>query len=171
MGATHYDICVEIRQELIDYVDLTGVNSIEDIKDENLKIWQAPLLNVGKEKWKSSIETPGIIISPSRTVRVPQGYGTNATSDIQYPVLLQICDSEISVDEPDRIHTWAKWAQNIRQHFHEGNLRNQISGVEYVEVLQEDVIDERLFGFHHQMVQYVAIQAWSREAHNTSGSG
>jgi len=174
MSVTHYQCLQEVKQEIIDYVDLTGVNGTEDLLDANIYIWSAPVLNTHKERYKSSLsEVPAIVIAPSRTVEYIPGSGTNLHSDVKLPVLIQICDREISVDEDDKIHSWLKWSQGIRQHFHEGDLRNQVFNsdgyLNYVEVGHIDILEERLFGVHHQMVQYVPIICHSREPHNTSG--
>lgn len=169
---THFSALEQVISQILTYVDLTGEGTIESIPDRNVMIAQSTSIHAGDEAYMS-VPTPGILVCPGKTTK-PLATGNNDNSDFGLPIVIQIVDDEQSNFQEDRIKSHLKWAQNIRQHFHHSNLRNQVwdsdGYIDYAELISDDLLDERLFGFHRKMVQYLHILAISREPHSVNGS-
>lgn len=172
-GPVYYDILIAVRDQVISQNLMPSVDGVKAVPEPHIQIWMAPALNVGKEKWQDA-PTPGLLISPSRTVRVPPGAGTTSFDDVHYPVLLQIVDREVTRDSLERIKALLTWSENLRKYFNQQNLRLAVYGsggtVDIGYISSQDILDERLFGFHHQCLSYIPLTYISREPRDQNGS-
>lgn len=177
MAVTFFNVLLEVQSQIIQFVDLSGVgsgpNAIEGIKDEHIVIELVPLIHSGKERRNNAL-TPGVVIVPGHSIRSDPSSGENNRDDIDLPISIQIVDRELSTGNIDRIHAVLKWEQNIRQHFNNQNLRKEVFDsdgyVDLVYIPSVDIVDERLFGHHHQMVMSINLIAKSRGARSAEGS-
>lgn len=171
--SVYYDILQQVKSQIISQSLLPAVGDLQAIPDSHVQIWMAPAINVGKEKWQDA-PTPGLLISPSRTINVPPSSGTVGRDDVHYPVLLQITSREVSRDEGDRIAQILQWSENLRKYFNQQNLRLEVYDSDgYVDISfvpKQDILDERLFGVHHMCVSYLPLTFISREPRNSNGS-
>jgi hypothetical protein len=173
MAVTFYNILHAIRRQIIEHVDLTGVGDVGGIPEDRVLLWIPEILHSGKEK-RQTVPAPGIVISPGRAIQHDPFQGENEQDDVEFPVVIQIVDRESQVFNDNRIHAFLKWEQNVRQHFIYANLRNEVFDsdgyVDLVYLRSSNTLDERLFGYHHQMIMNIHLGVKSRGGRSSEGS-
>jgi len=64
----------------------------------------------------SELDTPGLVVSETRSTDMPPSQGDNERDLWHYFVLIQLIDSDVW-DNQDRIRTWDKWIEQIASYF------------------------------------------------------
>ncbi len=146
-----------IVQDLKTRVTFTGFGRCRGISPESIV---GRYMGYGEQadEIEFSKNLPGIIVSPPKRVMVLREFNTKDT--IQYPFLIQICDRDYNRYSRDRMRSWMKWQEQIRQYFSEGNLRG-LAGVNRVTIDQR-WMNRKLFKLmrNHVSAHVVVVECW-----------
>lgn len=112
------------------------------------------------------VRTPGLVITPPKTIRAPADAGTNVRDDVMYPVLIQLVDT----DGQERIlnfQSYAKWLEQIRRACHARSWP-EVEINRYGDVFQSyaevtSTVDLKAWKKHKKFVAGVAVVFTVRE--------
>lgn len=110
------------------------------------------------------IVTPGLVITPPKTISAPAELGTNNRDDIWYPILVQLVDTDGNEREQN-LRTYLKWTEKIRKAFHCHSITDvpvEVGcGNSYA--TSTDTVDEKLWVREQKFVSGVVVAVRSRE--------
>ena len=143
-----------------------GGESCPAINPQNIVIYKTNMAVKDGEEELSHIQTPGLVVTPSRKVSAPAMAGTNARDDVDYPVMIQLVASD-GQDRTRGLQTYTKWLQQIRRAFHARSWP-EIDVAVYGDVRQSfavitDVLDTRSWKKMPRFVAGVAVVFTVRE--------
>ncbi|SFH96518.1 hypothetical protein [Planctomicrobium piriforme] len=173
MASVFGNILEQIESQIRQYVDLTGEGSYPEIKAESVVIrYPQPKAGDDEEHLRDEV-TPGVLIVPGRSVRIPPDEGDNCHDMVYYPVSIQVIDTEDSRIPGDQMASWLKWAEKLRKFFNQNNLRKEqwepAGFVSLAIVPMQDPFDDRLFSIHRLCVQTTAFEVQSLEDRDPQG--
>lgn len=168
-----YDLLVNLQRQLREHVDLTGEGNSARIRPEAIVLRHAPF-DTDKKGWSTNEETPGILVSPGRTISVDESAGDNERDMILYPVSIQIIDGgETGRMDQRCLESWLKWQENIRKYLNQQNLRKSVwDDAGYVSLCtmpQQEQINTQLFAVHDRCVFASFARFHSLESRNLQG--
>lgn len=110
------------------------------------------------------IQTPGLVITPPKTISSPAEEGTNLRDDIFYPILIQLVDTD-GQERQQNLASYLAWIERIRKAFHCHSLESIPADVGCANsyAVSTDVVDEKLWQREAKFVSGVVVLVRSRE--------
>lgn len=110
------------------------------------------------------IRTPGLVITPPKTISTPMELGTNSRDDILYHILVQLVDSD-NGDRERGLATYIDWIERIRKAFNCHSFTNVPVevGCGNGYATTTDTVDEKLWSRESLFVSGVVVTVRSRE--------
>lgn len=168
--AVYWELLVAIRDQLRTNVAYPSVGSVKGIPAENIVIRMAPPYGRKDDDTFWQINTPGIVICPSRTVTAQSKGGSWNLDMISYPIMIQLVDGELSSFNDDRMRAWLKWQEMTRKYLIHSNLKLAVfqdkGHVDITYIPTSQVLDDRLFYVHGRCVSMLYMVAQSLEPRN-----
>jgi hypothetical protein len=138
----------------------------QPIHSRNIVVWKQKFAATEGEESLPHVETPGLVITPPKTIRAPADLGTNARDDVIYPVAVQLVDS----DGQERVlglPSYLKWLEQIRRACHARSWP-EVEIATYGDVYASfaevtDTLDPKVWTRHQKFVAAVAIAFFVRE--------
>lgn len=134
------------------------------IKGDAIVIRKPLMASKHNEAAVPQILTPGLVITPPRTISCPEDIGTNLRDDLWYPILVQLVDTD-SWERDQNLRTYLTWVEKIRKAFNCHSFTDipvEIGcGNGYAATT--DVVDEKLWVKEAKFVSGVAVLIRSRE--------
>lgn len=139
-----------------------GTDPCGSIKSDAIVI-QKQLSKGGEEKLPHLL-TPGLVITPPKTITSPPEAGTNARDDIFYPILIQIVDTD-GTERLQNLETYLAWIERIRKAFHCHSITDvpPEMGCANSYVASADTVDEKRWAKEGKYVAGVVVLVRSRE--------
>lgn len=171
MSVVYFDILSAVRTQ-IRALTLSGVGSTPSVANEAIVLQNLPY--GAEDAYDSNAMVPGVIISPALSVELDIEAGNNCEDDVQYPVIIQIIDHCQDRSDEDRLHSWLKWAQQIRRYLNHQNLQLAVHDSEgYVDTAFVDsvsALDQKKYVLEKRCVQAIKVIVIAREPRDENGS-
>lgn len=118
MSSTCWRLLEEVQKRLQAMsFEPQGGDRCPPINPRNIVVYKPGLASKDGEDDLSHIATPGLIVTPPRTITSPADAGTNARDDVMYPLLVQLVDTD-GQERIGNFQSYAKWLQQIRHACH-----------------------------------------------------
>jgi hypothetical protein len=136
------------------------------IQPQNIVIWKSALAMKEGEATLPHVETPGLVITPPKTIRAPAEAGTNHQDDVFYAVMVQLIDTD-GQERFEGLSSYTKWLQQIRRSSHARSWP-EVEIARYGDVRQSfaevtNTMDEKSWARHPKFLAGVAVVLTVRE--------
>lgn len=161
-AAWEFMLYIQRRLKAIPF-NAEGADPCGPIKSDAIVI-QKQLGKAGEERLPHLL-TPGLVVTPPKTISSPAEAGTNARDDIYYPFLVQLVDTDGS-ERLQNLQSYLAWLERIRKAFHchsiieipvEVGCANSYAAT-------TDVVDEKRWVKEGKFVAGVVVLVVSRES-------
>lgn len=167
MASTLIRIMEELQRRLrgMSFVPESG-DAVKSINPRDIVVWKPGLAIKEGEEELSHIQTPGLVITPPRSIRAPANAGTNARDDVMYAVLIQLIDSD-GQERYRGLPSYTTWLQQIRRACHARSWP-EVEIAKYGDVYASfaevtDTMDVKAWKRHPRFVAGVAVVFTVRE--------
>lgn len=167
MSSTCWRIMEEIQKRLQGMsFQPQGTDRCQQINPRNIVISKSGFASKDGEEDLPHVQTPGLVITPPRTVRAPADAGTNLRDDVLYPVMIQFVDTD-SQERTAGLQSYMKWLQQIRHACHARSWP-EVEIAIYGDVYQSyaeitDTMDTKTWKRHPKFIAGVAVVFTVRE--------
>lgn len=141
-----------------------GQDACGTIKAEGIVIRKPLMASKDTEAALPQVITPGLVISPPKTISAPAELGTNARDDIWYPILIQLVDTD-GYERLRGLASYLDWIERIRKAFHCHTFTDipVDVGCAHSYATTTDVVDEKRWTREAKFISGVAVAVRSRE--------
>jgi hypothetical protein len=166
--AVYWDILVAMRDQLR-AIGFPAFGDVAGIPPEHIQIRMPPPHQNKKSDKPTILEelTPGILLTPARSVNTQVKGGSWNLDEVMYSVLIQLIDREPSRFDEMRMRAWLKWLEQIRKYFSHGNLKLAVfQGKGFVDITycpEISVLDPKLFYVYDLCIGMIQVTAQSLE--------
>lgn len=140
-----------------------GSDPCGPIKADAIVIYKTLMAKKGEQSLPH-VMTPGLVVTPPKTISAPVEAGTNNRDDIFYPILVQLVDTDGN-ERVQNLQSYLAWLERIRKAFHCHSLTDIPVEVgcanSYASIT--DTVDEKLWNQHGKFVGGVVVTVRSRE--------
>lgn len=166
MSSTCWRIMEEVQKRLqgMSFVPQAS-DRCQAINPRSIVIWKAGFGSGDGEATLPEVATPGLVITPPKTIRAPADAGENESDDVMYPVLIQLIDTD--GERLGNVQSYMKWLQQIRRACHArswpeveiarfGDVRASFAEI-------TDTVDVKAWKKHQKWIAGVAVVFTVRE--------
>lgn len=143
-----------------------GSDRVQSISPRNIVIWKTGLAVREGEEELQHVATPGLVITPPKTISAPSSAGTNLRDDVMYPIMIQLIDTD-GQERFTGMPSYLKWLQQIRRACHARSWP-EVEIALYGDVFQSyaeitNTMDVKAWKRHPKFVAGVAVVFTVRE--------
>lgn len=160
-----WDYMLSIQRTLkgMQFLAVEG-DSCGAIKAEGIVVRKPLMATKIDEDALPHVITPGLVITPPKTISSPPELGTNLRDDIWYPILIQVVDTD-GQDRLKGLASYLDWTQRIRKAFHCHTFLDipVDVGCGHSYATSVDVVDEKRWTREAKFISGVVVAVRSRE--------
>ena len=170
--SVYFKFLKAVHRQMRDELSFVGIGGWPGIAAERIVIRHVPYRVDDRSLWRDE-QTPGIILSPARTIVHGNAYNSHDYYD--FPILVQIIDYCEDRSNLSALESWLTWEEQIAKFYHNSNAQREVFDVEgylfETWVGNTDVFEEQKMDFHHNATMALTIWGRALVGRNAEGSG